>query len=36
MLNFRNAEGVHGQIKFDNTCPKPKASLVATGELWWA
>jgi len=24
MLIFRNAEGVHGQRKFGNTCPKPK------------
>jgi len=33
---YRNAEGVHGQRKFDNTCPKPKPSSVATGEPWWA
>jgi len=26
MLIYRNAEGVHGQRKFDNTCPKPKPS----------
>jgi len=24
MLIYRNAEGVHGQRKFGNTCPKPK------------
>jgi len=24
------------QRMFDNTCPKPKPSLVATGDLWWA
>jgi len=36
MLIYRNAEGVHGQRKFDNTCPKPKPSAVVTGELWWA
>ena len=36
MLIYRNAEGVHGQRKFDNinTCPKPKPSPVATGQLW--
>jgi len=34
MLIYRNAERVHGQRKFDNTCPKPKPSPVATGELW--
>ena len=31
MLIYRNAEEVHGQRKFDNTCPKPKPSPVATG-----
>jgi len=29
MLTYRNVEGVHGQRKFDNTCPKPKSSPVA-------
>jgi len=24
MLIYRNAEGVHGQRKIGNTCPKPK------------
>jgi len=24
MLIYRNAEGVHGQKKFRNTCPKPE------------
>jgi len=24
MLINRNAEGVHGQRKFENTCPKPE------------
>jgi len=23
MLIYQNVEGVHGQIKFGNTCPKP-------------
>jgi len=23
MLVYRNAQGVHGQRKFGNTCPKP-------------
>jgi len=36
MLIYRNAEGVHGQRKFDNTYPKPKPNPVATGELCWA
>jgi len=31
MLIYRNAEGAHSQRKFDNTCPKPKSSPVATG-----
>jgi len=31
MLIYRNAEGAHGQRKFDNTCPKPKSSPVARG-----
>ena len=33
MLIYRNAEWVrlHGQKKFDNTCPQPKPSPVATG-----
>jgi len=35
MLIYRNAEGVHGQRKLDNTCPKPTLSPVATGKLWW-
>jgi len=35
MLIYRNAEGVHGQRKFDNTCPKLKPNPVATEELWW-
>ena len=33
MLIYRNAERVHGQRKFDNTCPKPKPSPVATGSF---
>jgi len=33
MLIYRNAEEVHGQRKFDNTCPKPKPSPVATGSF---
>jgi len=32
----RNAEGVRGQGKFDDTCPKRKTSPIATGELWRA
>jgi len=36
MFIYRNAEGVYGQRKFDNTCPKRKLSVVASGELWWA
>jgi len=31
MLIYRNAEGVHGQRKFDNACPKPKSCPVAAG-----
>ena len=34
MLFYRNAEGVHGQRKFDNTFPKPKLSPVSWGWLW--
>ena len=33
---YRNAEGVHGQRKFDNTRSKPKPSPVTPEELWWA
>jgi len=33
MFIYRNAEGVHGQRKFNNTCPKPKTSPVATGSF---
>jgi len=34
MLIYRNAEGVHGQRKFDNTCPKPSpAATVSFGGL---
>jgi len=36
ILIYRNAEGVHGQRMFDNTCHKPKPSPVATWEFWWA
>jgi len=36
MLTYLNAEGVHGQKMFDNTCSKTKHSLVAMGELSWA
>jgi len=33
VLIYRNADGVHGQRKFDNTCPKAKRSPVAKGNF---
>jgi len=34
MLIYRNAEGVHGQIKFDNTCPKPPQTKLQAHPNW--
>ena len=33
MLIYRNAEVIHGQRKFDNTCPKPEPSVVSRGSF---